>query len=302
MLTADSSRRTVSTLQVARRPLLVAIRAFGVPNPSVEWAALRAASTDTPLVLVHAVPSALLMPATTTYSDVVAEGRLLLHLEAARLTRKLPTLRIGTYLHCGDVVHALVGLSVDAELLVVGADRMDTVTGVFRGSVAIEVALAAVSPVLVIPPGHHEDGSKNGSSRACVVVGVDGSDDALLALRRAAAEAGKIGAALRVVTAVRPEARLTEAQTESIGATLVRIRAQRPTIVVNWVLDEVRTPARALRRHSQDAALLVIARHGRGARPAMALGAVTHALLLDPLCPTLVTTSGSGPGTDSRSE
>jgi nucleotide-binding universal stress UspA family protein len=285
---APAALRPTQTDPADRRPILVAIRAFGGLNPSLEWAARRAAVTNTPLVLVHAVPSALLMPPDVDYSDVVAGGRLALRTEAARYVTKFPQLRVSTYLHCGDVVHALVGLSADAQLLVVGADRMESVTGVFRGAIAIEIVLASAAPVLVIPTGHRESGARNGSRQGHVVVGVDGSAEAFLALHRAAREAGRLGAALRVITAVRPEAPLHDAVTRSIADGVLGIRRAYPTLVVSLILDEARTPERALLRHSKDAALLVIARHGRGAGSGMALGSVTHSLLLLPPCPTLV--------------
>jgi hypothetical protein len=82
--------------------------------------------------VVHAVPSTDSLPPGTCYADVVTAGRVLLQAEAARLSTRFPTLPVGTYLHCGDVVHALLRLSPDAALLVLGADRVDALTGWFR--------------------------------------------------------------------------------------------------------------------------------------------------------------------------
>lgn len=274
----------------ATQPILVAVRDTSTRNPSIEWAARRAEATALPLTLVHAVPGADLMPPGIPYAGVVAAGRALLQAESARLTALFPGLRVGTYLHCGDVVHALLGLSVDAPLLVVGADRVDARTGAFRGSVAFQVGLGSVAPVIVVP-FDHRDTRRSGSSQGHVVVGVDGSAESCAALTRAATEAHSMGAALRVVTAVKPSMPGAEALTAGTSAMLLAIHARYPLLVVSWVVDVLRPPARALTRHSRDAALLVIGRHGRGARRTMDLGSVTHSLLLRLPCPTLVITS-----------
>jgi nucleotide-binding universal stress UspA family protein len=294
LTTGDRQQIKVEPLADSRA-ILVAVRGPLSVNPSIEWAARRAHATETLLTLVHAVPSADMLPPGTPYEGIVASGRVLLQTEAERLSHKFPGLRVGTYLHCGDVVHALMGLSSDAALLVVGADRQNAVTGVFKGSVAVEVALGSLAPVLIIPTGHRENGDRNGTGHAHVVVGIDGSDEARGAVLRAAAEAHRMGAALRVVAATRPEAPLSERESAGTAALLLDIRTTYPTLTVSWVVDLLRPPARALIRHSRDAALLVIGRHGRGARPGMLLGSVTHTLLLRPPCPMLVVTSPRAP-------
>ncbi|MHA7146624.1 universal stress protein [Arthrobacter sp. TmT3-37] len=269
------------------RPLLVAVREASSVNPALEWAARRARDTDRALMLVHAVPSADLMPPGTRYGPVVERGRALLQAESLRLEARSPGLRTSTYLHCGDVVHALLGLSAGASLLVVGADRMNTRTGVFQGSVAIEVALGSAAPVLIVPLGHR-GGGQNGTGAGHVVTGVDGSAESYEALRRAAFEANRMRTPLRVVEAVRPSSPATEARTVSTSAILSALRTAYPALMVSWIVDTVHAPARALARHSRDASLLVIGRHGKGARAGMGLGSVTHAVLLRPPCLTLV--------------
>ncbi len=288
MLTAVESQEPPSAAIVDRRAILVAVREASSLNPSLMWAARRAQATDAPLTLVHAVPGADLVPPGTCYADVVASGRALLQAESTRLLIKFPKLLVGTHLHCGDVVHALLGLSSEASLLVIGADRMNTATGVFEGSVAVQVALGSLAPVLIIPTGHRDRGDLNGTGQRHVVVGVDGSAEGYGAVMSAAAEAHHLGAALRVVAAVRPGVPLSEELSFEISALLLEIRAVYPSLVLSWTVDMVRAPARALIRHSRDAALLVIGRHGQGARSGMSLGSVTHTLLLRPPCPTLV--------------
>ncbi|MHA7285484.1 universal stress protein [Arthrobacter sp. MDT3-44] len=270
-----------------RLPILVAVRGASSLNPALEWAARRARDTDRALMLVHAVPSADLMPPGTRYEPIVERGEALLQAEAARIEARLPGLRTTTYLHSGDVIHALVGLSAGASLLVVGADRMNTQTGVFQGSVAIEVALGSGAPVLIVPPGHR-GGGQNGTGPGHVVTGVDGSAESYEALRRAAFEANRMRTPLRVVVAVRPSSPVDEARTVSTSAILAALRTAYPSLIVSWIVDTVHAPARALARHSRDASLLVIGRHGRGASSGIGLGSVAHAVLLRPPCLTLV--------------
>jgi nucleotide-binding universal stress UspA family protein len=286
-----------------RRAILVAIRGPSSVNVSLEWAARRARATDLPLTLVHAVPAADSMPPGTCYADVVTAGRRMLQDEATRLSVKYPTVQVGTYLHCGDVVNALLGLSANASLLVVGADRVNTLTGVFQGSVAIQVVLGSLAPVLVIPTGPRDNGDKNGTAHGHVVVGVDGSAESDAALTRAAAEAHRLGAALRVIAAVKPGSPAFDTLAVSAPRMLSAIHAAYPSLGVSWVVDAQRPAARALMRHSQDADLLVIGRHGRGAGAGMGIGSVTHTVLLRPPCLTLVITLpeiDTGVSTDAR--
>jgi nucleotide-binding universal stress UspA family protein len=290
MLTAARPEGSVALPLGDQRAILVAVRSPLSLNPSVEWAAGRALATRSPLTLVHAVPSSDLLPPGTDYAAVVATGRALLQSEAARLSTRFPTLRVGAYLHCGEIVHALLGLSGDAALLVVGADRVNATTGAFEGSVAMEVALNSSAPVLIVPTGHRASGTPEAGHHGHVVVGTDGSVEANSAVARAAAEADRMGASLRVVAAMRPEAPLSEKLTIDTSALLLELHTTYPSLTVSWIVDLLRTPARALARHGRDADLLVIGRHGRGARAGMGLGSVTHTLLLRPPCPTLVVT------------
>ncbi|MDQ0734762.1 universal stress protein [Arthrobacter agilis] len=290
MLTVAQPQGPVSPPAVERRAILVAVRSRSSVNAPLEWAARRARAADLPLMLVHAVPAADSMPPGTCYADVVTAGRRMLQDEAIRLSTDYPSVRVSTYLHCGDVVHALLGLSAGASLLVVGADRVNTLTGVFQGSVAIQVVLGSLASVLIIPTGPRGNSEKNGTAHGHVVVGVDGSAESSAALTRAAAEAHRLGAALRVIAAVRPASPPAETLVVDTSAMLSAIHAAYPSLRVSWIVDALRTPARALMRHSPDAALLVIGRHGRGATAGMGIGSVTHTLLLRPPCPMLVIT------------
>lgn len=278
------------------RPIVVAVRDAATGGPAVLWAARRAESLGVPLTLVHAVPDPALMPPGSAYGDVVIGGREVLQGEASRIAADFPALHVGTYLHCGDVVEALLGLAAESPLLILGSDRMDAVSGEFRGSVSLQVALGSVVPVVVVPapdgraPG--AEGTTEGTADATtggVVVGVDGSPLSGVALLRAADEAHAMGTTLTVVSAPTgsgsPQTPVTQ---EGLSALLLDVSTRYPHLAVRQVLDEVRGAAQALAHYGTGADLLVIGRHGRGARTGMYLGSVTHTLLLHPPCPTLV--------------
>lgn len=278
-------RSTSSSAGQPQEPMLVALRDAATDRHTVEWAAQRAAHFAVPLTLLHAVADPSLVAPGTSYEDEVMAGRELVTREAERIRRRYPGLHLGTYLHCGEITEALLGMSAAAPLLVVGADRRDPVSGAFAGSVAVQVALNASAPVVVVPAG--QEYSVAGGDRRGVVVGVDGSEVSRATLARAADEADAAGTVLTAVTVLgSPPERM------KVGAsTMLRdVTRRHPALPVRWVVDDLRTPLSALALLGRGAALLVIGRHGKGARSIMGLGTVTHTLLLDPPCPTLVVT------------
>lgn len=264
--------------------MLAAVRDPASDRAVVEWAAARAASLATPLTLLHAVADPALLPPGTSFSDEVKGGRELIVREASRVGQAYPGLRISTYLHCGGIVEALLGLAATAPMLVVGADRQDPSSGEFKGSVALRVALNSSAPVVVVPP------TPPPAPGGGVVVGVDGSAMSRTALLRAAEEAHALAGRLTVVTTLGDAAGPTEPQEPQEPEMLRELRARFRALTVQWVVDDVHGPVQALSSRASGAELLVIGRHGSGARSGMSLGSVTHRLLLEPPCPTLVVT------------
>ncbi len=268
-------------------PMLVAVRDPGTDRVVVDWAAARAASLTAPLTLLHAVADPGLMPPGSSFADEVKGGRELIGGEVSRVGRAYPQLRVGTYLHCGSIVEALLGLAATAPMLVLGADRQDPDSGEFKGSVALEVALNSSAPVVVVPP---TPPGAAGPEPGGVVVVVDGSEMSGIALSRAAEEAARMGTGLTVVTT----RGASTASSDDEPETLREVRLRFPELKTRWVVDEVNGPVKALSLLADGARLLVIGRHGSGARAAMSLGSVTHKLLLSPPCPTLVVTRTMG--------
>ncbi len=276
------------------RPIVVAFR-DGLTGPALlRWAVRRGHQTGQHITMLHALPDpSLVLPVAaggTPYGSLIAAARQALDEESRKVCADYPDAHVTANVHCGDIVDALVSLSEDASLLVVGADRLDGKTGEYLGSVGQQVALGSTSPVAVIP----RDPSAGASSGndGDVVVGVDGSAESHDALRVAAAEASRSGHGLKVVTSATDT---TAPEVSGTASVLAQLKVTYPSLTVTRVLDDERPPVESLLFHAADAFLLVIGRHGRGARPGIMLGSVTHTLLLAPPCPTLVVTLRSLP-------
>jgi nucleotide-binding universal stress UspA family protein len=133
-----------------------------------------------------------------------------------------------------------------------------------------------------------------------VVVGVDGSDPGRAALRLAAAEAARRGAALRVVCAYEPDWPSSLYGASPEVERLVRQRAERtareaaaqarafaPEVNVSGIAIPG-APGEALLDAAHTAALLVIGNRGHGGFASLMLGAVSHMVATHARVPVLV--------------
>jgi nucleotide-binding universal stress UspA family protein len=131
-----------------------------------------------------------------------------------------------------------------------------------------------------------------------IVVGVDGSEDSLQALRWAAHHALLTGGKVRAVTGWEVPATivLSPTYTEADYARDAQETLQRSVrdalgpdpgvpVVTQLVQDR---PARALVNEAEQADLLVIGRHGRGELPGVHLGTVASYCIHHAPCPVVV--------------
>ncbi|MBG6223636.1 nucleotide-binding universal stress UspA family protein [Arthrobacter sp. CAN_A2] len=269
---------------------MVAVRAPLSEYSCLQWAAWRALAAGVPVTLVHSVAPAGSLPLEACDADVVRAGSSLLRSEASRLSSGFPTLQVDLRLYRGNLTQALIGLSSNASLLVVGANRVALAPDGVQDPVVLGVVSASLAPVLVVPPGSRGVGIHQRTAKGHVVVGVDGSAQSFMALTCAAAEAERLGAALRVIMALKSGSAESRTLMNGASASLTTLRADYPHLSVSWIVDVLRSPVHALMRHSRDAVLLVIGRHGEGAKAGAKLGSVTRTLLSHLPCPTLVTT------------
>jgi nucleotide-binding universal stress UspA family protein len=131
-----------------------------------------------------------------------------------------------------------------------------------------------------------------------VVVGADGSELGVAAIRWAAEHARRVGGRLRVVTAYEvpgmiffaPTARESEyedAAKQALARSVAEALGEAPDLPVEELVLAHR-PAHALTEAADGAALLVVGSHGRGQLPGMHLGSVASYCVHHAPCPVLV--------------
>jgi nucleotide-binding universal stress UspA family protein len=278
---------------------------------AVDWAALEATRRDVPLTLVHAVhlPDLLLGAAArwpvvagwaVDQAKVVTDAGL----DRARQVGAVRCTAAETV--AGGAAETLVELSRDASLVVLGTRGRSTVAGEFLGSVANAVAAHGHCPVVVV---RGEQQRPPGRTRP-VVVGVDGSPEAEIALRYAADLAAAHAAPLTVLTAwhapvVRGQWVAPHPQLETLESRRLARRAARriataagdlatalyPALAVR-VADVHATAPGALRDAAEDAGLVVVGTRGRGGFQGLLLGSVSQAVMHSAPCPVAVVGGG----------
>jgi len=265
---------------------------------AVDWAAAEAHRRGVPLVVltasepdwvalragVAAVPT----PASSSMPEHVAEA-------VRRVTDRWPGLQATASQQAGHPASVLIEASRTAGLVVVGARGRSVVAEVLLGSVSRHVSTHAHCPVVVV----HD--APDRPSRP-VVVGVDGSEASVAALRAAASEAEMRGTSLLVVHAwrdatytgygvyVAPLDLTRELQQAAEDFTVQQVSLLAPEHadleVVMRVVQE--HPVSALVRASGEAQLVVVGAHGRGHFPGMLQGSVASGVIHRAACPVMV--------------
>ena len=275
--------------------IVVGVQELETSAAALEWALRRAEALEAPVVLVHSVPAAWLTEKYGYYNSIINDEKALVRQIEARAAELAPTVAATGMLRTGSAAHVLHELSEDANLIVVGTDRKTGFNGDFFGSVSMQVAARSSCPVAVIPP------SLSGE-RTGVVVGVDGSEDAIDAVEFAAAEADRTGQDLTAVYAAHvptqrvlrhiPEDSIAERLDEErvvLAESVAGLTNRFPGLTVHQLFATDETPARALLHAAATAQLLVVGSHGRGALSRLWMGSVSHEVLGQAPCPTVIT-------------
>ncbi|WP_265523577.1 universal stress protein [Oerskovia flava] len=262
-----------------------------VEGPEAATLAGVAASTrTTTAVIAHDVAA--------RRSLVAAAGRVLVDRGADCARDVAPDLPVETFVEFAPPAAVLVGCSLDAAMVVVGASDRGRVAGELGGSVVLAVAAHAHCPVTVV----HGDVEALREVSLPVVVGVDGSPSSEVALVHAADTAHALGVPLRVVVAwwVRTSEHLESllragyppenagmTAEHLLAAALAAARDRQPGLEVTGESVE-RRPARALVAISARAERLVLGTRGRGGFAALLLGSVTHTVIREAYCPVTI--------------
>lgn len=248
---------------------------------AVDWAARAAALHDRPLTIVHVAHWSSDVDKAVTDAVAVAE-RAAGDAQVTIATRVLEP----------PIAPALVDVSVNASMLVVGRRGLGRVGRRLLGSVSSELLRTAKCPVAVI---HDEDPLMPHPDTAPVVVGVDGSEISEAATGIAFDEAERRGVVLVAVHAWGdgPAGELQESwpelqrsATRLLSGRLAPWQERHPGVRVRRVVV-MSDPARELIRQSETAQLTVVGSHGRGAATSP-LGSVSHTVVQSARMPVLV--------------
>lgn len=192
---------------------------------------------------------------------------------------------------------ALIGVATADDLIVVGARGLGGFKGLLLGSVSHQVLEDAPCPVVVI----HDATIRPATGE--IVVGIDGSEASMHALRWAAAEAEAVGAPLRVVNAWQPPL-YEEVLAPTYGVVLEEhaehVLAEAtadPALGDLTIAHEARCggPAEVLLAHDESASMLVVASRGHGAIRRFVLGSTSRQVAQHATAPVVVVRAATDP-------
>lgn len=276
------------------RTVVVGVEGSASSHDALLWAARAADARSDELEIVHAfgIPYATL---DAVYDDAITQGAEgLLAAEAERALQEAPGLTIRTTLSPATPAAALTSASTHAALVVVGSRPLGTVERFFAGSLSYQIVAGAHCPVLLVPQGADDTGTG-------VVVGSDGSADAIAAIAVAAQEADRLGQELTVLHAWQsrvtyvsadiasglPDTAGEERERAVLAESVAGLGERYPDLVVHQALVQ-RHPAQALLEAGQGAKLLVVGSRGLNGVARMLLGSVSHTVVVHAPCAVLV--------------
>ncbi|MCD2444217.1 universal stress protein [Agromyces sp. SYSU K20354] len=264
---------------------------------AVRWAARRASMRGARLHIVHVIDLAV---ETTRDADLMAaakaEAQGAIDAAIAIAIEVDPDLEVVTTFEHGPATEVFDELSRNAELLVVGSDWHGGKRPSRRGVHSLRIAAGSHVPVAVIP-------DIDVTGRRGVVVGVDGSASSATTLEFAASEAERLGEPLIAVHAwdlgvivgaeygygvsMVDDGDLSSAARELLETALQPVVAAHPELEIDQRVV-VGDPVVALSDAADEASLLVVGSHGRGALARFLLGSVSHGILAHLEGPTVV--------------
>lgn len=295
--------------QQNHRGLIVGVDGSPSSLAAVEWAARDAEMRNVALTMVHII--APIVAGTHGWSGIPIPG------DYAQLQEDQATEVVGqahatavaaapshaerissAVLH-QPTVPALVELSKNAEMMVLGCRGLGGAARALLGSVSSGVVHHAHCPVAVI---HHDDPVTALRRDAPVVVGIDGSPTSELAVAIAFDEASRRGADLvalhawsdmnsigvaRVGWAPIEWRNIKDQEEEVLGERLCGWRDRYPDVVVHTCVVSDGAGLRLLEQ-AEKAQLLVVGSHGRGGFAGMLLGSVSAAVVNAARIPVIV--------------
>lgn len=273
----------------------IGVDGSGPSRAALRWGVRRAVERNAAVVLVNTVDDEWGLVGRDAAADAEHQARALLHEESERVAALHTGISLSTRIVHGGTAWALAKLPDPDDLLIVGTHKTGFLRGRVLGSRSVQIASAARCSVAIVPDTTLE-------SRHDVVVGVDGTDACLPAVRLGAQEADRLDQDLLLVHAPpaplradRSRSLLSRAEpTDERGPQTARLMLNAATVAASTssritVRRRIshRDPAEALLDASFDAALLILgvsARHDQ----ATLIGSVTHDVLMNINVPVLI--------------
>jgi nucleotide-binding universal stress UspA family protein len=298
--------------------ILVGVDGSAASVHALEWAAAEARTRGRALHVVcsYTLPSFTAASLDGGYAALddtaIQAGAQAVLAEARQRIAGLP-IEVRTTVATGDAAAVLVEMSRDVSLAVVGTRGKGGFADRLLGTVSSTLPAHAHCPTVVVPLRDQRRGGAVPTDESLpvvrpvrkIVVGVDGSPQADLALRYAIAEAKAWGAELTAVAGVPVgagagvmawlPATIDQAQvladvTEGLNVVVDRALVDEPDLTVRrHVLDG--TGAELLTEFSTATDLIVVGSRGRGGFTGLLLGSTSQAVLHHAACPVMVVTN-----------
>ncbi|MGN9906591.1 universal stress protein [Phytohabitans sp. LJ34] len=269
----------------AAPPIVVGFDESDGARAALRWAMDEGARGGAPVDLVYAFDwpvmdgAASLAPAVWPDYGARDEAGKAVTAAVAQTHERHPDVAVTGAVVAGAATAVLVERSHRARLVVLGGRGAGGFAGQLVGSTSVSVSAHARCPVVVVR-------GREPAAGAPVVVGVDGSDQALLAVEFAFAAAAGRGTSLQVVRAGDQPAHVDAARAETAGL----VSAWRDTYpqVPASVHVVAGSAAAALVEASGGAQLVAVGSRGRGGFRGLLLGSVSQQLLYHADCPVAV--------------
>lgn len=279
------------------RQIVAGIDGSAVAEAAARWAAAVAAHGNLPLRLVHVLPPAPVCygaPAPVPDIEAVrAVGDAALSHAAEIIRGEQPAVAIECTTRTGPTpADVLLDVAPSASMVVIGSACAGPVEG-FLNATALRLAHHAACPVTVwrLASGPVLP------DRRPVIVGVDGSEISIAAVRWACSFAASFEApvvAVHIWTGTAPQ-RGTHCHEYPVDATekvllaesVAGCRTEYPDLTIEQVTERG-TPADVLLARCRQAQLLVVGSHGRGALGRALLGSTSQDMLHRAPCPVTI--------------
>jgi nucleotide-binding universal stress UspA family protein len=270
-------------------------------NSALAWAVEQAVLEHRDLTLVHtidAVTPAYMDTAFVSPREAVRAlrdaGNRVLTRARSEVARTAPDLEVHELFRLADPRDALIGLSHDAALLVLGSRGMGKLPRLLLGSVGVAVVRHAACPVVIHRPGNP------GIVRNGIVVGADASEDSLAVLEFAYREASLRNLPLTVLhclwgaqvaigaapSAAEPTFDL-ETERMLLSESLAGLSEKYPEVAVHTEMARG-LPQDALVRKGERMNLVVVGAHQTGRISRMLFGTVAISVVEHATCPVAV--------------